>query len=191
MDALLAAVIAALNLPADTTPEAAIAELEKRSKVADPAEPIGALRAALGLDAQADMPAILTACAALTARQADPAKFVPVESVQQLQGQIAALSARLTARDEADVGAQIDAALDDGRLLKPLESWARDLGKTNPAALTAFLAGAAPIAALVRSQTGGNPPAVDQTTGLTADELAVCTAMGLDPKSYASARETA
>jgi phage I-like protein len=185
MDKTLLALIAALGLAEGATQEQALAALTARL------DTHAVLRKAFALDDKADDQALIAACTALTARQADPTKFVPVAAVQELQGQIAALSARLTARDEADVGAQIDAALADGRLLKPLEAWARDLGKTNSAALTAFLAGAAPIAALVRSQTGGNPPAVDETTGLTADELAVCTAMGLDPKSYAAARETA
>jgi phage I-like protein len=95
------------------------------------------------------------------------------------------LSARLALRDQSDLEVEIQEALADGRLIAGMETWARDLGKTNRAALTSYLAAAAPIAALTKSQTNGIAPVVDKANGLTAEELAVCSSMGVAPADYA------
>lgn len=92
-------------------------------------------------------------------------------------------------RDDKDLDAQIQGALEDGRLHVTMETWARDLGKSNRAALTSYLDKAAPIAALTRTQTGGQPPVADEKTGLTQAELAVCTSMGLTAEQFKSAKE--
>ena len=105
------------------------------------------------------------------------------EQLTLLQGQIAALTAR---QQDADVDALVKPALADGRLLPAMEKWARDLGKTDVAALTAYLGAAQPIAALTATQTKGIPPSglAKGDAQLSADELAVCTAMGLTPDQY-------
>ena len=92
-------------------------------------------------------------------------------------------------RFTADLEAQIKPALADGRLLPALEGWARDLGKKDMAALTAYLGAAKPIAALTGTQTGGIPPATTATGDqqLRAEELAVCSAMGISPEAYRKA----
>jgi len=182
---LLQALIAALGLAENTTEEQAVAALCAHTT---------RLRQLLDLDEQADGAAMLAACTSLKAKAAapaepDPARFVPVAAIEGMQAEIAALTARLGERDQKELEAQIVAALEDGRLHKTMESWARDLGKKDRAALTAYLDAAAPIAALTRSQTQGNPPAPDEKTGLTADELAVCSAMGLSPEQFKAAKE--
>lgn len=183
---LLKALAEALGLPETTTEEAATAALTAIG-------PLQALQAragvataactALQLPADASADAITAACTSLRAAQADPARFVPVEAVAALQGQIAALTARQQA---ADVDALLKPALADGRLLPAMEGWARELGKSNVAALTAYLAAAQPIAALTGTQTQGLPPSgtAKGDAQLSADELAVCTAMGLTPEQY-------
>jgi phage I-like protein len=183
---LLKAVLAALGLAETTTEEQAVAALtaHQSSQVA--------LRKAIGIDETATQDALLAACTGLKAKAAvtpDPAKFVSVDVLEQVKGEVAALTARLAARDEKETGALIDAALADGRLLKPMEPWARDLAKTNRAALTAYLDAAKPIAALTGSQTQGEQPQPDAKTGLTTDEMAVCTAMGLSPDQFKAAKE--
>ena len=86
------------------------------------------------------------------------------------------------------------AAIGPGRLLPAMEPWARDLGKANMAQLTAFLEAAQPIAALSGTQTQGKPPAGAQATGatgangLTAEEQAVCSSMGLSPEQFLKAK---
>ena len=189
MNPLLKALLVALCLP-ETTPEpAAIAALtalgplqplQARANVAT------AVCTALKLPADATPEAVTAACTTLRTAQPDtpdPARFVPIESVTALQGQIAALTAR---QQDADVDALVKPALADGRLLPAMEKWARDLGKTDVAALTAYLGTAQPIAALTATQTKGIPPSglAKGDAQLSADELAVCTAMGLTPDQY-------
>ncbi|MCY1292296.1 Mu-like prophage I protein [compost metagenome] len=70
-----------------------------------------------------------------------------------------------------------------------METWARDLGKSDRASLTAYLAAATPMAALAGSQTGGKPPVPDEKTGLTPDEQAVCSTMGLTAEQFKAAKE--
>ena len=180
---LLLALIAALGLAENTTEEQAVAALSAHTTN---------LRKALGLDDKANGEALIAACTGLKAKAAisvDPSQFVPVSAVAGMQADIAALTARLGERDEKDLEGQITGALEDGRLHKSMEGWARDLGKSNRAALTAYLDTAAPIAALTRSQTQGQPPVPDEKTGLTTDELAVCSAMGVTPEQFKAAKE--
>src|SRR5690606_6344409 len=154
---LLLAVMAALGLPETTTEDQAVAALSAHATN---------LRELLGLDEKADGKAVLAACTSLKSQTADPAQFVPISVVEGLKGELAALSARLSERDAQELEGEIKAALDDGRLHKTMEQWARDLGKTNRAALTAYLVAAEPLSALAGSQTRGQPPVVDEKTGL-------------------------
>ncbi|UJB63581.1 phage protease [Acidovorax sp. YS12] len=184
---LLKALLAALGLPETTTEDGAIAaltaigplqSLQSRAAVAT------AACTALQLSADASADAVTAACTSLrTSGAPDPAQFVPVAVVEELKASVAALSAVSLARQVDDL---VKPALADGRLLAAQETWARDLGKSNVAALTAYLQTAQPIAALTGTQTGGRPPedAAKGDAQLTASELAVCTAMGLTPEQY-------
>lgn len=176
------AVLAALCLPQTTTEDQAVAALSAHTDN---------LRKLLGLDEKADGEAVLAACTGLKAKAAtsvDPSQFVPLSVVEGLKADMAALTARLGERDEKDLDSQIQGALEDGRLHKTMEEWARDLGKSNRAALTAYLDKAQPIAALTSSQTQGKAPVADEKTGLTQDELAVCSAMGLTADQFKAAK---
>jgi len=181
---LLLALIAALGLAENTTEEQAVAALSAHTTN---------LRKLLGLDdGETFAPALVAACTGLKAKAAisvDPAQFVPVTVVEGLKADLAALTARLGERDEKDLDSQITAGLEDGRLHKTMEDWARDLGKSNRAALTAYLDKAQPIAAIAGSQTHGKPPVADEKTGLTQEELAVCSAMGLTAEQFKAAKE--
>lgn len=180
---LLLAVCAALGLAANTTEEQAVAALSAFNSN---------LRKLLDQDDKANSEAVLAACTGLKAKAVaspDPANFVPVCVVDGMKAELAALTARLGERDEKELDSQIAAALDDGRLAKPMEGWARELGKSNRAALTAYLDQAKPLAALGGSQTGGEPPVPDEKTGLTQEELAVCSAMGLTADQFKAAKE--
>lgn len=181
MNKTLLALIAALSLQATTTEDEAIAALSARLAQ----DPLKKLREALGADAAANEDVLVAACTTLKNKNPDPANYAPISVMNDLKTQVAALTSKLAARDEADVNASITAALSDGRLLPAQEAWARDLGKTNVAALTSFLATATPLAALTQSQTGGKPPAKAEGEGdLTAEELAVCTNMGIAPEDF-------
>lgn len=183
MNELLKALRIVLGLPEAATEQEAVTALSAH---------LSALRKVLGVDESATGETMLAACTGLKAKAAataapDPAKFIAITAFDELKGQVAALSAQLTERDAKDVDALIAGALADGRLIPSQEAWARDLAKNNRVALSAYLETAAPLAALRGSQTQGKAPA-DEKTGLTADELAVCSRMGLSVDQFKSAK---
>jgi phage I-like protein len=163
------------------------------------------LIALLGLDKTADDAAIITAVTALksqadqveglttevaalttqieTTSNPDPTKFAPVAVVEDLKKQVAALASDQLNREVTEL---VDAGLADGRLLPAQKEWATELGKTNQAALTSYLATATPVAALGGKQSAGkNPDDQGNETQLTENQLATCTSMGIDPEDYA------
>ena len=121
--------------------------------------------------------ALTTETAALKTQSPDPAKFVPVETVTALQTQVASLSTRLNQSEVDDV---ISAAKASGKLLPAMESWARDLGKSDLAALKTYIEKNPAIAALNGNQTGGVEPGAQGDT-LTSDALKITQMMGNDP----------
>ncbi len=161
MNELLKKLLAALGLPEDASEEQALSAIK----------------------ALTDKPAV-----AATTATPDPAQYVPVAVVQELQTNLAALSASVHSRAVDDV---IAPALGDGRLLPAEEAWARDTAKTPAglASLTSLLKVRQPIAALTGTQTGGKAPVpAAGAHGLTADELAVAAACGMTPEAYAKGK---
>ncbi|ENR3783953.1 phage protease [Salmonella enterica] len=152
-----------LNLPETSTAADIKTELEKI---------ITAISGGQGMAAASvDLLAMLTTAADRDARIAeqeakiadlsqrvyDPAKFVPVAALSQVQAQYAQT---ITESGSQEVEQLITAALSDRRLLPgELETWARDLGQKDPAALKAYLEKAPPMAALNRMQTQEVPGA--------------------------------
>ena len=195
MKELLIALCAALGIQHEGRAEADVQKdvLAALTALKSKADSLVALRTALEQPDTATAEQLVTACGELkkkatttTTTTPDPAKFVAVDVVQQLQGQIAALTAGQQTREIEDL---VKPALADGRLLAAQEPWARELGKANLASLTSYLAQAQPIAALSSSQTGGNPPGgTKDANGLSGDELAMCSRMGIDPKDFATAK---
>lgn len=133
-----------------------------------------------GLKKKAD-----AAPAADPAATPDPAKFVPVEAMQALQSEVAALSARING-DEA--GRLIDQAIAQGKLIEAQRGWAADLGKKDLAALRAYVASAPAIAALAGMQTAGADPAAAAAPQQSAADLAVCKALGLTAEQFAAGK---
>ncbi|MGU9776186.1 phage protease [Salmonella enterica] len=115
----------------------------------------------------------------------DPAQYVPISVVTDMQTQMAQLTQRL---DGGELDSVITAALTAGQLLPSMESWARELGGKDLAALKAYVAAAAPIAALSGQQNGGEPPA-GGAHGLTAVELKVATLTGFTAEEFAAAKK--
>jgi len=157
-----------LGLEADATPEqirAAIQALMEKANKADKAE--------------ADVAALRTQI-----EKPDPEKFVPVSAMSELQTQVAALSTQI---QTGEVDQLVKEGLDDGRLVKSMEGWARDLGTKDVAALRSYLDNAQPIAALSRQQTDGKKPP-EGDNHLTDEELAVCRAMNQTPEEFLKAK---
>lgn len=187
MNKLLLAVLTALSLPQTTTEEQAVAALTKHFE----ADPLADVRQALGVDKDVQPEAVVTACTALKtkadAAKPDPSKFVAVATFETVKQELAVLTAKIQGDEVAKL---VEKGLEEGRLLPAQKEWATELGQTNIAALTKYLEATAPIAALSGSQTGGRAPEKTDANpeGLTADELAVCTATGIAPKDFVAAK---
>lgn len=179
MNKLQQAVIAALSLAEIATEDETVAALKAHFE----ADPLAALRAALDQPADADEQALVAACAALKKTgKPNPAEYVSVAVMRGLQEQVAALSAQVRTGDADKL---IDQAIAEGRLIASQKDWATELAASNMAALTAYLETSQPIAALAGQQTHGKKPEGQEDEGaLSADEQAVCSAMGLAPDAF-------
>lgn len=187
MNELLKAVCAALTLADNTTEDQAVAALNAHFK----ADPLQGVRQALGVADDAKPDAVVAACTAIKTKadagKPDPSQFVAVATFESVKKELATLTAKIQG-DE--VTRLVEQGLEEGRLLPAQKEWAIELGQSNLAALTKYLEATAPIAALAGTQTKGQPPkkTAANPEGLTAEELAVCTATGIDPKEFAAAK---
>ena len=147
-----------------------------------------ALAGVAALKVKADLQGTeIAALKAATGAAPDPAKFVPVATMQAMQAEVAALSARINGDDASRL---IEAAITDGKLVEAQRTWATDLGKTNLAALKAYVDTAPSIAALKGMQSGGKQGDAGAGGSLSDSELAVCSAMGLSQDAYLKSKET-
>ncbi len=181
LDELLNNIRWMLNLPTLATQEEIAAELQK---AVDKIKAANTETAAAGFNLLSLIESRNATIAALTAQaeNPDPAKYVPISTMQEMQTQLAALTATVRGKEVGDL---VAAALSDGRLLPAQEKWARDLGTKDIAALTAYLETSHPVAALGSTQTGGkSPDGNTAVAALTAEQLQVCTAMGVSPEDF-------
>jgi phage I-like protein len=185
MATLLAALIASLGLPANTTEAectAAVAALKAKADTPPAKAPLSAaLTTALGISATADETAALSAID--TIKKAGGTSTAAVELVTKLTTQVAELTARL---DGDKVVAAVDAAIAAKKLVPAQRDAYIDIGKKDMAMLTAVLA-AAPVIPGLDGQAGhlqgeGNGTG---TAALTATQALIAKSMGLDPAKYA------
>lgn len=168
---LLKKLLAALGLPETTSEPDALAGVTALKTKADAAQ------------------AELVALKAASPVAPDPTRFVPIEAMRGVQDQLAALSARIGASEADQV---IEKAIAEGRLLEPQRAWAKDLGAKDLAALKAYVAATPAIAALSGMQSGAKGGGGDGGAGhggLTADELAVCKALGMTAEEFKKGKE--
>ncbi|RQZ65525.1 hypothetical protein DF052_26545 [Burkholderia glumae] len=187
MDELLERLRWMLNLPVTATAEDISAQLDKlKEMIGDTATAAAGFSltkhlAALGGELTTTK-AALAAASASGVGQPDPARFVPMDQFLTMQSQVAALSQQLEGDKRTEL---VEAGLADGRILPA----AKVYWEQQPiAALSAYLAVAQPIPALVGMQTGGRVPAGAAIAGaaaLSADQLQIAKKMGLDPQKFA------
>lgn len=175
-----------LNLPVGSTAEDVATHLSKLITQLK-TDPVAANSASFDLGGH---------IAALSAKIAapDPAKFVPVATLTALQGENTNLQTQLAALTAEVNGGKLDKMIADGlaggKLTPAIESWARDLGAANLAALSAFLEKAPVIVAPGQTQTQGKAPAGGTGDGaLSAEQLAVCSALGLTKDQFIAANK--
>lgn len=172
-----------LNLPTLATAEEIAAELQK---AVDKIKAGNTETAAAGFNLVALIDARNTQIAALTNQTPDPAKYVPIEAMQDVQSKYAALSAEVQGKE---VDGLVTAALTDGRLLPAQEAWARSLGGKDIAALTAYLETSQPVAALSATQTGSKTSISANSQQTTDSDLAVMKALGLTSEQFAAGKK--
>jgi phage I-like protein len=125
--------------------------------------------------------------AALKTKGTDLSQFVPINVVNELKIEIAALKANNT---KNEVKQLVQNGLDTGRLLPAQEKWARDMGMQNIAHLKTFLAETPALAALKGQQTPTlAAPAPQTIADLSPTEVALCKAMGVNPHDYLKQRQ--
>lgn len=188
MDELLALLQWLLNLPVGATAEDVIAQLQK---LMDQLKGDGTAAASFDLSAhlvgQAEQIATLSAQVAAP----DPAKFVPVATLSALQGEYATLQGQLAALSAEVNGGKLDQVVADGlaagKLTPATEAWARDLGKSNLAALSAFLTAAPVVVKPGETQSGGKP-ITEPTAVLSAVESDVAAQFGISPEDFQAAK---
>lgn len=179
IDELLERIRYLLNLPTLATPEEVVAELQKAVDLIKAESATEVAANTLGVVGLIN--AQRASIAALSAGT-DLSKFVPIETMQALQTELADMK---QANLKREVDGIVVAALSQGKLLPPQEKWARDLGMSNLAALTQYVEMAKPIDALGSLQTGGQPPAGGKgEQRLSEAELAMCSQMGVDPDAF-------
>ena len=199
-----------LGLAADADKAAVDAAIEKVDGGESAATALASVREALGLAADAGGAAVATAVKALTstrrqvaealglaadadtgkvvaaakAKQPDPGAFVPrsefdvvASSLQTLQGE----------RTEELATAAVDAAISSGRVTPAQRDWALGYARSDGAGFKKFVeAQPVIVAAGARAGRSGTP---DPDAALTADELAVCRQLGIEPDAFKAARK--
>lgn len=146
---------------------------------------------ALGIDEKTSADDLIAACSALTIAakakktDVDPKQYVPMSAFLDLQNSVAALTAQTTGDKVEQL---IEKATAEGKLLPTLTDWARDLGKKDMVALTAFIEKSPSIAALTCTQTKGQQPD-PHNFNLTKTELEVAALTGFTPKEFADAKK--
>lgn len=145
-----------------------------------------AIASALGAADGADLVAAATALKeqAESAGNPDPAKFVPIDTVTELQISVQSLTATVDTMKAAERKSQINAAQASGRLTPALAKHAATI--EDDVALASFLA-ALPEGVLNVDVVDGDPGA--GKSKLSDDDLAVCSAMGLTHEEFLAARE--
>lgn len=172
-----ASLIKALGLAALATEAEVLAAIDAL-KTTKPAPLTAALAGALEIDAGADEAAVLAAVAALKTPKANDAALA---SVTALQGQVAALTARLNDDALAKLIAEGEAA---GKITPATKPMLLEMGKKDLAALSAFVA-ALPVIPGLAGQSGGKDPgaaAPAETAALAAD---LQRAFGLSAEQFA------
>lgn len=171
---------------------------------------LAALIAKLGLKADSDDAAVITAVTAMQARPALPKEVAEALSIKPdadatvalsaigslrkaggsateqlttiaaLQGQVAALSAKLTG---SEVDGLVDQAIKDNQIVPAQRAFWVERGRADVAMLKAFLTTAPKLN--LGQQTEGDPGAGGSTTALSAQDSQVLAAMGITVDQYA------
>lgn len=134
---------------------------------------------AVGLKPDAAPDQLVVAINASATATIDPAKYVPAAELVSLQSQLNDLKA-VVGSDKAETA--INSAIESGKLAPALKPWALALHASDPAGLDAFLKTAPVVLKPGTSELAVHTAAGED--GLTADERAICSQMGVSPEDF-------
>lgn len=180
-------VVAAIN--AHLTSSTALAKAAGLTETAKPAEILTAVNAITadlakfakicGLKADAKADEIVTAVqSAFAGAKPDPTKWVPIEQVAALQGDVKKLKED-TLADKAEEA--VNSAISQGKLAPALKEWGLDHYKTDPAKFATFV-GSAPV--LTAPQLKTPKKAGEPIADLTEAQIAVCSQLGISQDDF-------
>lgn len=160
---------AMLGMPADTTADAVQARLAEIMTLAK------------------TLPAL--ASIATMSAEPDPSAYVPMAVFQATAAELNKVRQGVT-REKAEQ--HVDAHIKSGRVAPFMREWAIGLCTVNMPAFDAFAAGVGPaFGSILESQFKGRtfPDPGGQAGALTAEELAVCSTLGIAPERYLNTRK--
>lgn len=186
MDPDLIKVAEAFGLTAEAAPADIIAAAQAAVTATKGAEKIVT---AAGLTGNLTDEAATAICAKLSdpaeVDEPDPTKYVPIAVVEDLNKQVASLTAGI-AEDRAEK--VITAAQEAGKLPPAQLDWAQAYASKDPDGFAAWCQNAPVVASAQTVVPGGEPkPAKGE---LTEAEKAICAATGVDPAQYLAVRDT-
>lgn len=175
----LAGVGRALGLKDDADTDAIAAAIERPVAIA------AAAIKDLGLGDDADADAVSTAIAAAKPKGAtDSDEHVSKADYDDLQKKVATLSSD-KAKETAT--AKVNDAIEAGKIAPSQREWAVDYAARQPVEFDAFIDKQVPI--LTPGTSGAGAGAPKPGDALTADEKAVCAALGQDPEAFKKTRD--
>lgn len=163
-------VIAVLDLDPDTTPDEAIVVIDQMSN---------ALAEARGKSNAREVSGVNSAEQLMTP---DPAKFVPIATVQAM---LAERNTIIAATSEERVEDKVAKAIHKGHISPGMRSWATSLCRSDEASFDAFVRTTPPIFAdlFKPSHTAGVPPDRGRSVPASAEAMAICTQLGIAPSA--------
>ncbi|MER9128030.1 phage protease [Mesorhizobium sp. M0959] len=158
-------------------------------------EQLEELRKLLGLDATADMAAIvakvqaLLSAIAVNSANPDPAQFVPIGDFQRAVAESNQLRQGIT---KADAETHVSAHIASGHIAPFMKEWAVSLCTVNKPAFDSFVAGVGPSVLRIVTPTHATsqrrPGSSSANENLNEIELAVCAQMGITAEELIKAR---
>lgn len=185
LEQLLAKLRTAMGLPATADADAICTHAQTLTgQVAAHSTQLATVAKALKLDEKAPAEQIATAAQQLSVANPDPAQYVAMSQYQKVSSQLAELQ-RVTKAEKAE--AAVSAAMSDGKIAPAQKEWATAYASQDLDGFTKFVAGAPKIVDPGGSGGGGQPPAGDGQLG--ADEVAICSQLGLTVDEFKKAKE--
>lgn len=143
------------------------------------------LAKAVGLAADAELPAIAQAVQSRVQAGPDLNRFVPRSQYDEVATALNSLQASVRGQEVEQL---VTAAMQAGKIAPATEAWAREYCARDPRGFKQFVDSAPVITA--QSHAGSQTGKQAGGAGLGADDLAVCTRLGLNPEDYAKHMET-